>query len=156
VTSRGTAQFWKLYRELPPDIRNAARKAFLTFLSSPAHPSLRLERLRSDRRAWAVPWLIVRVTIGFGFGSADTRILTGSFQNNGGGVVAPREAATGLHGQERGGGWSTRRNVHLSGVSVKRQAKSAASDTDALQLFAQHARHFSLSERVSLCMVETS
>jgi hypothetical protein len=54
VTSRTTRQFWKLYRELPPDIKSAAQKAFSTFLSSPAHPSLRLERLRSDRRAWSV------------------------------------------------------------------------------------------------------
>jgi len=54
VTSRATPQFWKLYRGLPPDIRNAAQKTFLTFLSSPAHPSLRLGRLKSDRRAWSV------------------------------------------------------------------------------------------------------
>jgi hypothetical protein len=54
VTSRGTAQFWQLYHELPREIQTAARKAYLTFLMNPAHPGLHLERLKSDRRAWSV------------------------------------------------------------------------------------------------------
>jgi len=32
----------------------AARKAYRKFLSNPAHPSLQLERLRSDGRFWSV------------------------------------------------------------------------------------------------------
>ena len=35
-------------------VRAAARKAHEKFSENPAHPSLRLERLRSDRRAWSV------------------------------------------------------------------------------------------------------
>jgi hypothetical protein len=54
VTSRATPQFWQLYRDLPREIRMAAKNAFEIFLSNPAHPSLRLERLKSDRRAWSV------------------------------------------------------------------------------------------------------
>lgn len=54
MTSRGTAQFWQLYRNLPPDIQAATRKAHATFLENHAHPGLRLERLRSDPRAWSV------------------------------------------------------------------------------------------------------
>jgi hypothetical protein len=54
VTSRGTAEFWKLYHNLPPQIRQSAQDAFKKFLDNPAHPSLRLERLRSDVRAWSV------------------------------------------------------------------------------------------------------
>ncbi len=54
MISRATSQFWQLYRALPPDVRAAARKAYEKFLENPAHPSLRLERLRSDRRAWSV------------------------------------------------------------------------------------------------------
>lgn len=54
MTSRGTAQFWQLYRELPPEIQDAARKAYVKFLENPAHPGLRVERLRSDSRAWSV------------------------------------------------------------------------------------------------------
>jgi hypothetical protein len=54
VTSRGTPQFWQLYRELPNEIQTTARKAYLIFLNNPAHPGLHLERLKSDRRAWSV------------------------------------------------------------------------------------------------------
>ena len=54
MNSRGTADFWELYYGLPPHIREAAREAFQKFLENPAHPSLRLERLRSDGRAWSV------------------------------------------------------------------------------------------------------
>ena len=54
MTSRGTPLFWELYRELPRDIQAAARAAYRRFRENPAHPSLRLERLRSDPRAWAV------------------------------------------------------------------------------------------------------
>jgi len=54
VISRAISQFWERYRALPPDVRAAARKAYERFSENPAHPSLRLERLRSDRRAWSV------------------------------------------------------------------------------------------------------
>lgn len=54
MTSRGTADFWESYYGLPPQIREAAREAFKKFQENPAHPSLRLERLRSDGRAWSV------------------------------------------------------------------------------------------------------
>ena len=54
MNSRGTEDFWELYHGLPPHIRNAARKAFQKFLENPAHPSLKLERLKFDSRAWSV------------------------------------------------------------------------------------------------------
>jgi hypothetical protein len=54
VNSRGTTNFWEQYHSLPLHIREAAREAFNKFLENPAHPSLRLERLRSDSRAWSV------------------------------------------------------------------------------------------------------
>jgi hypothetical protein len=54
VNSRGTEDFWKLYHSLPPHIRNTARNAFQKFLDNPAHPSLQLERLKFDNRAWSV------------------------------------------------------------------------------------------------------
>jgi len=54
VISRGTPQFWELYRSLPPHVRAAARKAYEQFFENPAHPGLHVERLRSDRRAWSV------------------------------------------------------------------------------------------------------
>jgi hypothetical protein len=60
VTSRGTLDFWRLYRELPRDVQNAARLAYRKFQENPAHPSLHLERLRSDPRAWSL-----RVTLNY-------------------------------------------------------------------------------------------
>ena len=54
MKSLGTANFWKAYRELPPEIKSAARAAHKKFLLQPAHPSLQLERLRSDPRFWSV------------------------------------------------------------------------------------------------------
>jgi hypothetical protein len=54
VTSRGTPEFWNLYRSLPPDIRLAARETYRKFAANPAHPGLQLERLRADPRAWSV------------------------------------------------------------------------------------------------------
>jgi hypothetical protein len=54
VTSRGTEDFWALYRKLPPEIKEAARRAHQKFRENPAHPSLQLERLRRDSRLWSV------------------------------------------------------------------------------------------------------
>jgi hypothetical protein len=60
VSSRGTANFWQLYRQLPREIQQAARAAYRKFQENPAHPALHLERLRSDPRAWSV-----RVTLNY-------------------------------------------------------------------------------------------
>lgn len=54
MTSRGTKGFWVLYRELPAEIKEAARRAHAKFRQDPAHPSLQLERLRKDPRLWSV------------------------------------------------------------------------------------------------------
>lgn len=54
MISRTKPEFWELYRALSAEIRVAAGKAYEKFSQNPAHPSLQLERLRSDPRAWAV------------------------------------------------------------------------------------------------------
>lgn len=54
MTSQGTDEFWRLYHDLPEEIREAARNSFRKFLENQAHPGLRLERLRFDERAWSV------------------------------------------------------------------------------------------------------
>ena len=54
MNSRGLPEFWEAYRELSPEIKEAARAAFKKFQLDPLHPSLRLERLRSDARFWSV------------------------------------------------------------------------------------------------------
>ena len=54
MKSLGTEKFWKAYHALPPGIKEAARATHQKFLEKPAHPSLQLERLRSDPRFWSV------------------------------------------------------------------------------------------------------
>jgi hypothetical protein len=54
MNSRGAEEFWEYYRALPSPIKLAARVAYKKFCQSPAHPSLQLERLRSDPRFWSV------------------------------------------------------------------------------------------------------
>ena len=54
MKSLGTEKFWGAYRALPPAIKDAARVAHQKFLENPVHPSLQLERLRSDPRFWSV------------------------------------------------------------------------------------------------------
>lgn len=46
--------FLATIRKLHPEVRAAAREAYRKFSSNPAHPSLHLERLRSDPRFWSV------------------------------------------------------------------------------------------------------
>jgi hypothetical protein len=54
MNSRGAEEFWECYRALPSPIKLAARAAYKKFHQNPAHPSLQLERLRSDPRFWSV------------------------------------------------------------------------------------------------------
>lgn len=54
MRSLGTPEFWRSYGKLPTAVRDAARVAYKKFLQNPAHPSLQLERLRSDPRFWSV------------------------------------------------------------------------------------------------------
>jgi hypothetical protein len=54
MKSTGTTRFWQLYRRLPPEVQIAARRTYQKFRKNPAHPSLQLERLRSDPRGWSV------------------------------------------------------------------------------------------------------
>jgi hypothetical protein len=58
VTSGGTPDFWRAFHALSAEWKSAARAAYRKFRQNPAHPSLRLERLRGDTRFWSV-----RVTI---------------------------------------------------------------------------------------------
>lgn len=60
MSSSGTADFWKSYHALPPELRAAAQRAYRKFAVNPAHPSLHLERLTSDARFWSV-----RVTLDY-------------------------------------------------------------------------------------------
>ena len=47
--SRGTSEFWRLYRALPADIRLLAQKNYQLWSASPFHPSLRFKSIgKSD------------------------------------------------------------------------------------------------------------
>jgi len=39
---------------MPKEIKDAARTAYNKFMQNPAHPSLQLERLRTDPRFWSL------------------------------------------------------------------------------------------------------
>ena len=50
MTSLTTRRFWAAYRELPTEVRDAARKAYALFRENPQHPSLRFKKVHE--RAW--------------------------------------------------------------------------------------------------------
>ena len=43
--SKATPEFWGLYRELPPEVKKAARKAFRLWSAAPFHPSLHFKKV---------------------------------------------------------------------------------------------------------------
>ncbi len=60
MKARATPRFWAAYRELPPEIRDVARKAYGLFRENPRHPSLHFKKVH-DRE----PIYSVRVTLGY-------------------------------------------------------------------------------------------
>jgi hypothetical protein len=60
MKSSATQRFWKLYAELPADVRKQARAAYRLFLGDPRHPGLHFKRIHSTR-----PIFSVRVSIDF-------------------------------------------------------------------------------------------
>ena len=59
MRSRATPRFWAAYRELPPEIKGLARKAYGLFRDNPRHPSLQFKKVHDD------PIYSVRVTLGY-------------------------------------------------------------------------------------------
>jgi hypothetical protein len=43
--SRVSPGFWKLFNELPPDLKRRTEKAYRLFLDDPFHPSLMLKKI---------------------------------------------------------------------------------------------------------------
>jgi len=60
VRSTATSRFWTAYRELPPEVRDAARKAYRLFLDNPAHPSLQFKKVHAREPVYSA-----RVTLGY-------------------------------------------------------------------------------------------
>lgn len=48
MTSQATSRFWAAYYELPIEIRELARKAYVLFRDNPAHPSLNFKKVHND------------------------------------------------------------------------------------------------------------
>jgi hypothetical protein len=60
VTSLTTPRFWAAYRELPTEVRDAARKAYALFRENPQHPSLQFKKVHEREPVYSV-----RVTIAY-------------------------------------------------------------------------------------------
>jgi mRNA-degrading endonuclease RelE of RelBE toxin-antitoxin system len=60
VRSRATPRFWAAYRDLPPEIRELARKAYRLFRDNARHPSLQFKKVHARD-----PIYSVRVTLGY-------------------------------------------------------------------------------------------
>jgi len=50
--SRGTPEFWQLYRNLPSKVRKLARKNYQLWHAEPFHPSLNFKKI--GRGKWSV------------------------------------------------------------------------------------------------------
>jgi hypothetical protein len=60
VKSRATPRFWVSYRDLPTEVKEAARKAYRLFRENPQHPSLQFKKVHARE-----PLYSVRVTLGY-------------------------------------------------------------------------------------------
>ena len=59
MKSRATPRFWAAYRELPPEIKEVARKAYGLFRDNPRHPGHQFKKVHEDSI------YSVRVTLGY-------------------------------------------------------------------------------------------
>ena len=59
MRSRATPRFWAAYRDLPTEIKEAARKAYRLFREDAGYPSLQFKKVHARDPVYAV-----RVTLG--------------------------------------------------------------------------------------------
>ena len=52
LPGRATPEFWKLYRDLPAEVRSLARKNYQLWREQPFHPSLKFKKI--GREKWSV------------------------------------------------------------------------------------------------------
>ena len=60
MRSRRTTRFKSLFEQLPAEVQQSARRAYVLFQRDPAHPSLQFKRLRADRQTYSI-----RVGLGY-------------------------------------------------------------------------------------------
>lgn len=53
MRSHATAQYWKLFRALPQDVRVQAFKAYARFKADPGHPGLNFELIDAQEHIWS-------------------------------------------------------------------------------------------------------
>jgi hypothetical protein len=51
-SSEGTSEFWQLYRRLPLEIQNLARRNYGRWRKDPFHPSLHFKKVTGDN--WSI------------------------------------------------------------------------------------------------------
>jgi hypothetical protein len=54
IESRTAKRFWRLFRDLPPDVREEAKHAYELFRANPLHPSLRFKKLEGEDDLYSV------------------------------------------------------------------------------------------------------
>jgi hypothetical protein len=54
IESQATKGFWRLFRDLPVEIRNEAKRAYQLFRNAPSHPSLRFKKLEDEDHIYSV------------------------------------------------------------------------------------------------------
>ena len=54
MTSHTTPRFWEAYRDLVPEVRELARKAYRLFRENPRHPSLRFKKVHEHDPIYSV------------------------------------------------------------------------------------------------------
>jgi hypothetical protein len=53
MQSRTTRQFWRLFSGLPAGVQEDARRAYRTFRTNPAHPSLHFKQLEGENAIYS-------------------------------------------------------------------------------------------------------
>ena len=48
IESRTTRQFWRLFKNLPTDVQEDAKRAYRIFRDNPAHPGLHFKKLEGE------------------------------------------------------------------------------------------------------------
>ncbi len=54
IESRTTRQFWRLFRDLPPEVQQEAKRAYRLFCADPAHPGLHFKKLEGEDDIYSV------------------------------------------------------------------------------------------------------
>ncbi len=54
MRSIATEKFWRLYREVSPEVRRNARRAYQLWLRNPRHPGLQFKRVQNVQPVYSV------------------------------------------------------------------------------------------------------